>query len=124
MSRLFDELLGTSKIRLSVLPFDTDLNINEFPVVTDEARFKCHNPSISLGIRLSCLASKIMQQASNVVSFKKSLNEQQTSPKYDPNALYRYNNEISCYKYKLSFFLIPFSQSVREYVPREGVVSV
>eukprot|EP00116_Pleurobrachia_bachei_P006747 sb/3467009/ len=34
---LFDDLLGGSKIRLSVLPFDTDLNINEFPLITDEA---------------------------------------------------------------------------------------
>ena len=65
ISRLFDEVLGTSKIRLSVLPFDTDLNINEFPVITDEARFKCHNPNISLGIRLSCLASKVVQQPAN-----------------------------------------------------------
>ncbi|KAL5259389.1 hypothetical protein ACHWQZ_G009739 [Mnemiopsis leidyi] len=65
ISRLFDEILGTSKVRLSVLPFDTDLNINEFPVITDEARFKCHNPNISLGIRLSCLASKVVQQPTN-----------------------------------------------------------
>ena len=58
VNRLFDDLLGGSKIRLSVLPFDTELNINELPVITDEARFKCHNPHVSLGVKLSCIASK------------------------------------------------------------------
>ena len=96
VNRLFDDLLGTTKIRLSVLPFDTDLNINELTITTDEARFKCHNPHISLGVKLSCLASKVFSEEGSSEMVGDSFQKVMMQVEQDHNALYRWESGYCC----------------------------